>query len=195
LTIVTRAGDRGWTRVLGGKALRKDHPRLMTLGALDGLNASLGVARAFVRDAGIVRVLGAVQSDLFAVGSHIAGGTPLPARSLDAFLSGRVVDFEADIDRRERSLPRLTSFVLPGGTPGGALLHLSNTACRTAERAAVSLSRTCRVSVRVIAYLNRLSALLFVLARVENRRAGAAELRVGTRPPARALKRPRRSRP
>jgi cob(I)alamin adenosyltransferase len=123
------------------------------------------------------RLLSGVQEDLFAIGAQLADPTHRVAakRAKAAVTAAHVRRLERAIDAREEKLPPLRSFVLPGGTPAAALLHHARTVCRRAERSVVSLAREADVDPRIIVYLNRLSDLLFVLARFENHLAGRGE--------------------
>jgi cob(I)alamin adenosyltransferase len=176
--IYTKTGDAGQTGLIDGSRVAKDDLRVAAYGEVDELNAVVGVARAHaapdVRD-----LLHAVQKDLFALGAQLADPQArIGTRKLKAAVAASQVEvLERAIDERERALPPLKAFVLPGGTPAAAFLHLARTVCRRAERTAVALSRREGVDPLVIAYLNRLSDLLFVLAREANHRAGEAEER------------------
>lgn len=174
--IYTRTGDQGDTGLFGGGRVSKDHLRVSAYGEVDELNAVLGWAVSRIRDEEIRDGLAAVQADLFALGGHLA--TPPGARSrahLPDLPRHRPGEFERWIDRAEEELEPLSSFILPGGAEGGALLHLARTVCRRAERAVVRLSRDDEVDPDILVYLNRLSDLLFDLARLANRRAGTPE--------------------
>jgi cob(I)alamin adenosyltransferase len=174
--IYTRTGDRGETSLLGGMRVPKDHLRVCAYGDVDETNAALGAVRALAEER-LDRLLLAIQKDLFAIGAQLADPTREVAakRTKAAVTTAHVRRLEKAIDAREARLPPLRSFVLPGGTPAGALLHQARTVCRRAERSVVTLAREADVDPRIVVYLNRLSDLLFVLARVENRRAGIAE--------------------
>lgn len=171
--IYTRSGDRGETGLIGGRRVPKDHVRVEAYGALDELNAALGMARAFLGDADITAALEHVQRDLFALGAEVA--SPVATADVPRGSAAQVTALEEAIDRWAGTLPPLTAFILPGGTPGGSLLHLARTICRRAERRLTTLSRTEAVNPEILRYLNRLSDLLFVLARSANQRAGAGE--------------------
>jgi cob(I)alamin adenosyltransferase len=177
MKIYTRTGDRGTTALLGGIRVPKDHPRVAAYGDVDELNALLGVVRAADGDPGLTALLGRVQRDLFALGAHLADPTTSVARrrAKAAIGAAQTRRLERAIDRAEARLPRLRSFVLPGGTPLGAHLHLARTVCRRAERSLVALHRDEPLDPRLLEYLNRLSDLLFVLARAANQRAGRRE--------------------
>lgn len=176
MKIYTRTGDRGETGLFNGTRVPKSDARVDAYGEVDELNAMLGVARAAGLDRDIDEVLVHVQRDLFALGARLAD----PARRI----AGRVTktDLAAEdvtrletwIDRFEEELPALRHFILPGGSDAGADLHLARTVCRRAERRIVGLGRDA-VDPVIVTYVNRLSDLLFILARVVNKRAGVAE--------------------
>jgi cob(I)alamin adenosyltransferase len=175
--IYTGTGDAGETGLFGGGRVAKSHPRVEAYGAVDELNAVLGWVVAAVDEPGIRAGLPQVQADLFAIGAHlatvVAEGRPAP--KLPSLPEDRIPELERWIDAAEARLPELRSFILPGGSPGGAALHMARTVCRRAERRVVELSRESALDGSIVVYLNRLSDLLFVLARLENRHAGAAE--------------------
>jgi cob(I)alamin adenosyltransferase len=178
LKIYTRTGDRGETSLLGGVRVPKDHLRVAAYGDVDETNAALGTARVVAPES-VRRLLFGIQKDLFAIGAQLADPTHrVAARRRKAAVGvAQVRRLESAIDARQARLPPLRSFVLPGGTLAAALLHQARTACRRAERSVVTLAREKGVDPRVIVYLNRLSDLLFVLARAENHRAGVGEER------------------
>jgi cob(I)alamin adenosyltransferase len=148
-------------------------------GDVDELNATLGAVRAHSGTADLDRLLVGVQRDLFAIGAQLADPRRkvVSKRSKAAVSSARVRRLERAIDAREARLPPLRAFVLPGGPPATALLHVARAVCRRAERSVVTLAREAEVDARVVLYLNRLSDLLFVLARYESHRAGEPETR------------------
>ena len=169
--IYTGGGAGGETGLLGGGRVPKDHPRVDAYGAVDELNAVLGLVRA----AGLPPVLdslaGRLQEELFVLGADLAapegGSVRLPPEASRAL--------EAEIDALERDLDPLASFILPGGCPSGAQLHLARTVCRRAERSLVALVREGAVRNEILVYVNRLSDLLFVMARHANAAAGRRE--------------------
>jgi len=177
MKIYTRGGDLGETGLADGSRVRKDHLRVAAYGDLDELNSVLGIAIARSRRPGLRRLLLGIQRDLFALGAQLADPKhTIAERKRKAAVSAEhVARLEREIDRREEQLPALRSFILPGGSPVGALLHLARTVCRRAERSIVTLAKREDVDARVIAYVNRLSDLLFVLARHENRRSRKPE--------------------
>jgi cob(I)alamin adenosyltransferase len=178
--IYTRTGDAGETGLLGGGRVPKDDPRVVACGQVDELNAVIGFALAlepqdFSRD-----VLERVQRDLFTVGAELAAPDPAKlARALPGNPIGEpeIQTLERAIDAREADLAPLTNFILPGGTPKAAALHLARTVCRRAERGVVSLAHRGALSPAIVKYLNRLSDLLFVLARTANARAGRPDVK------------------
>jgi len=171
--IYTRAGDDGSTGLLGSGRVAKDALRIEAHGGVDELNAAMGLARAAGLDPAADALAAAVQDDLFAVGSALADPDP-DGRFHNVVGPERAVRLEGDIDAMEAELTPLTRFILPGGSVPAAHLHLARTICRRAERQVVHLSRQPgeHVPDPLLAYLNRLSDFLFVLARAVNRRAG-----------------------
>ena len=179
LKIYTKTGDDGDTGLFGGGRVAKDHPRVEAYGEVDELNATIGLARSIEMMPRIDEVLAPVQRDLFALGALLA--TPDPAKMWEQLEKARISDariaqLEQAIDDGEQELEPLKSFILPGGTPKAAALHVARTVCRRSERAVIRLQHETEVPPIVVVYLNRLSDLLFVLARVANRRAGAGEV-------------------
>jgi cob(I)alamin adenosyltransferase len=173
--IYTRTGDDGTTGLLGPGRVRKDEPRVAAYGDVDELNAALGLARTHDRDGWLATEIEFIQGRLFALGAELAATTPAPLAGIERIADEDVTALEGVIDRLEGDLPPLQNFVIPGGTPLGAALHLARTVCRRAERTLVALHATAGVEPRLIRYLNRLADLLFVMARWANRRAGVAE--------------------
>jgi cob(I)alamin adenosyltransferase len=177
--IYTRAGDLGETSLLGGVRVPKDHLRVAAYGDVDETSAALGAVRASTGDRGLDRLVHGIQRDLLAIGAQLADPTHkvVARRRKAAVTAASVRRLERAIDVRETRLPPLRAFVLAGGTPVAAALHVSRTVCRRAERSVVTLAREADVDPRIVVYLNRLSDLLFVLARDENHRAGRGEER------------------
>jgi cob(I)alamin adenosyltransferase len=179
MKIYTKTGDAGTTGLFGGGRVGKDHPRVEAYGDVDELNAALGLARAAEVMPRIDEVLVPVQRDLFAIGALLA--TPdrekmrqhLEKARLD---DDRIAQLEGAIDEADKELDLLRAFVLPGGTPKAAALHVARTVCRRAERRVVRLQADEEIPQVVVVYLNRLSDLLFTLARLANKRAGAGEV-------------------
>ena len=166
--IYTKSGDAGETGLGDGTRVPKDHPRVAAYGAVDELNAVLGLLLAHHPDAAESDLVRGVQNDLFDVGADLC----LPQTEGEAtrlrVQPGQAARLEQAIDRLNAPLAPLTSFVLPGGTGPAAWCHLGRTICRRAEREVVTLARSEPVNTQVVVYLNRLSDLLFVLARVYN---------------------------
>ena len=176
MKIYTKTGDGGETSLLGGTRVPKDHLRVAAYGDVDETNAALGVVRVHAASELDARLV-AIQKQLFAIGAQLAdpGHDVATQRAKAAVTNAGVAALEAAIDAHDATLPPLRAFVLPGGAPGAALLHQARTVCRRAERSVVSLARQAEIDPLIVVYLNRLSDLLFVLARAENRRHGAAE--------------------
>lgn len=179
LKIYTRTGDEGATALFGGGRVAKDHPRVEAYGDVDELNAALGLARSIELMPRIDEVLVPVQRDLFAIGALLA--TPDHGKMREQLEKARIdeeriAELERAIDACDAELEPLRSFILPGGTPKASALHVARTICRRAERRVVALSHDTELPELVVIYMNRLSDLLFMLARVANRRAGAGEV-------------------
>ena len=177
MKIYTKTGDEGLTGLLGPGRFPKDGSRFEAYGTVDELNATIGVARASAPDPDADRMLAKIQEDLFVLGAALADPDP-GGRFHNRVEPELASNLERWIDELETVLPPLTSFLLPGGSPAAANLHLARTTCRRAERHVVSLTRDqaeTGVPTPILIYLNRLSDFLFVLARAVNRRAGIAE--------------------
>lgn len=179
MRIYTKTGDSGETALFGGGRVSKSHLRVAAYGEVDELNAALGVALATPPPDLTDQVLEAVQGDLFAIAAHLASPQPekVAAALAKAHLAPeQVTALERAIDDAQRALPPLDAFVLPGGTPRAAALHLARTICRRAERRVVALAEQEPVPAVILSYVNRLSDLLFTLARAANAREGHREL-------------------
>jgi len=175
--IYTRTGDGGETALFDGTRVRKSDPRVDACGHVDELNAMLGVARASGADLALADQLLQLQHDLFALGARLADPNVRIAGRVRKAALGHddVRRLEAWIDEAEATLEPLRRFILPGGSLAGAALHAARTVCRRAERQMVSLGEGA-VEPALLAYANRLSDLLFVLARVANARAGVDDV-------------------
>lgn len=181
MKIYTKTGDRGETGLIGGRRVGKDDPRIVAYGAVDELNSSIGMAVCMLQSAeafgDMVDIFTKIQNDLFVVGSDLADpdypdskfGTPRTTEKMAAAL-------EPDIDKLEAELPPITFFILPGGSTPGAMLHICRGVARRAETAAVALSRAEPINPAILVYLNRLADLLFVAARLANKRLGAPDV-------------------
>ena len=175
--VYTRTGDDGTTSLGAGGRVPKDSLRVESYGTVDELNSFLGAAIASGLDETLAKALGAVQNDLFHLGSDLCvTEEDKAARPVPRIEPRHVAALEALIDRLSADLPALENFVLPGGSPGAAELHVARAVCRRAERLVVALSRTEAVGDQVIVYLNRLSDALFVMARWENLRKGVPDV-------------------
>jgi cob(I)alamin adenosyltransferase len=175
--IYTKGGDDGTTGLLGSGRVPKDDVRIEAYGTIDELNAVLGVARAQGLDQSTDALVAQLQDELFVVGSALADPDPKGPYHA-AINSEHALRIEEMIDALDADLPRLTQFILPGGTLAAAQMHLARTICRRAERAVVKLSRTAGqdVPADLMIYLNRLSDFLFVLAREINQKAGVSDV-------------------
>ena len=178
MKIYTKTGDAGETGLFGGGRVSKDHPRTSAYGDVDELNSVVGVARATAPTEPFDELLDGIQRDLFSIGGRLA--TPEPEKVAKAIAKAvlppeRAESFERVMDDAERELPPLRAFVLPGGTPKAAALHHARTVCRRAERSVVRLARAEEAPPEILVYLNRLSDLLFTLARLANHRAGSGD--------------------
>ena len=187
MTIYTRTGDDGDTALFGGGRVPKNDRRVEAYGAVDELNSFVGLALTSLADAeadadalaGVRRGLLLIQNDLFALGANLAtpeGDDSRPRPQTPDVPVARVEVMEEWIDQATEELPELRQFVLPGGTEAAAMLHVCRSVCRRAERSVVALGREETLDPGIVPYLNRLSDLLFVWARLENLRAGQADV-------------------
>ncbi len=169
--IYTRTGDSGETGLPGGRRVRKDDPRIEACGALDEANCALGLLAVHL-DEEPAEAVAAIQRTIFAIGArladHLGGGPAAPGPD-------DVEALERLIDLWERELPPLGAFLLPGGSPPAALCHIARSVVRRAERRVATVASRTPVDPVILAYLNRLSDCLFVLARIINRRRGVEE--------------------
>jgi cob(I)alamin adenosyltransferase len=166
--IYTRTGDKGETGLFGGVRLHKDAIRIQAYGTIDELNAVLGLVRSELIDEELDSQLQEIQNDLFTLGADLA--TIRYDAKISRINMDQVSGLESVIDRFEKELPPLTSFILPGGSRAGALMHFARTVARRGEREIVTLARNEQVNDAILPYVNRLSDLLFVLARIANHR-------------------------
>ena len=177
MKIYTRTGDDGETSLFDGTRVSKSDPRVAAYGDVDEISAVLGIARTHLRDRDVVNILDAIQRDLLALGARLADPRAKIAKRVTKVELGDVdvERLEAWIDQFTADLPPLRSFIVAGGAQAGANLHLARAICRRAERRVVALGPEA-VEAPLLTYLNRLSDLLFVLARVANHREGMAEV-------------------
>lgn len=170
MKIYTRTGDKGQTSLYGGKRVLKSDLRIEAYGSIDELNCALGVVLAETNNKEIKQILKNIQPDLFLIGSLLAG-----YKVKTNPISLKITKLEKWIDGFDEKLPELKNFILPQGIKTGSLLHLARSVCRRLERRVVELSQKESVDKEIIIYLNRLSDLLFVMARVVNKKAGKKE--------------------
>lgn len=169
MAIYTRTGDKGKTSLMSGQRVSKSDLRVETYGTIDELNSAIGAAIAElirIKDKGlrIKKELIKIQNDLLEIGSNLAN----PASKQLKYLEKRVKEFEKFIDQMTQNLPPLKNFILPGGGKAGSMLHLARAICRRAERKIVALNNKQKIGNNIIIYLNRLSDLLFTMARFTN---------------------------
>jgi ATP:cob(I)alamin adenosyltransferase len=177
MKIYTKTGDEGQTGLFGGPRVRKDDVRIEAYGTVDELNAAIGLARCQPLPPAIDQCLLRVQSELFSVGAELA--TPDPQKHGTTLVGERqIAALEASIDQLEETLPPLKNFILPGGSPAAAMLHVARGICRRAERRVVTLASQPKVAAtaHLIRYLNRLGDYLFVAARSAGQHASIAEI-------------------
>ena len=177
LAIYTRTGDKGKTALFGGKRVLKSNDRVEAYGTVDELNSAIGVALAELGKKNqelrtLSRELERIQNDLLDLGSALATPEPLPLDQLEK----RPKEFEILIDEMTNELPALTQFILPGGGKAGASLHFARTICRRAERRIVALMQNTEIAQGIVIYLNRLSDVLFTMARYINHKENQKEI-------------------
>ncbi len=170
--IYTRTGDQGTTRLANGEEISKDSDRVNAYGEIDELNSVIGVIIAGKLSQVVSDLLSDIQHHLFDVGGELASAGMIKEMVSEDMITG----LENEIDNLNTDLPALEEFILPGGTSAAADLHLARTVCRRAERSIISLSQTEKVAPEIIKYVNRLSDLLFVMARFENHSNGNHEI-------------------
>lgn len=177
--LYTRSGDAGTTSLFGGGRVGKDDPRVEAYGAVDELNSVLGVALSFIEDGRLRGQLEDIQNELFNLGAELASETAGDKAAEFGRMfkdpDEKVAALERLTDEWDSAAPPLQTFILPGGTRGGAFLHLGRTVCRRAERRVVALAGSEAVNPAITRYLNRLSDLLFAMARMANAMEGRAE--------------------
>jgi cob(I)alamin adenosyltransferase len=174
--IYTRTGDDGMTGLAGGQRVPKDSQRVETYGTIDELNSQIGAALATGLCERLTADLRLIQNELFDLGADLATPAASQARHPVPTIQPRQIDkLERLIDEFNEVVGPLANFLLPGGSPGAAQLHVARTVCRRAEREATTLARDESIGATVLPYLNRLSDALFVMARYENHERGVAE--------------------
>ncbi|MEJ5350451.1 MAG: cob(I)yrinic acid a,c-diamide adenosyltransferase [Melioribacteraceae bacterium] len=176
MKIYTKQGDEGKTSLLGGERVWKDNQRIQAYGTVDELNAILGIVVTELKSEELKEELRSIQSELFTIGADLAtpNNKSVKIVRVDNNFTKRI---EALIDKYDEKLPELKNFILPGGSKASAYLHLARTVCRRAEREIVSLIKEVEINPEIEVYLNRLSDLLFVLARYENYISGIEDIK------------------
>lgn len=179
MKIYTKKGDKGETSLFGGGKVWKDNPRIKAYGTIDELNSVIGIAITECQSEELKEILRSIQSELFTIGSDLA--TPLEKEKkgleiprIDEHFSKRLEEL---IDKFDALLSELKNFILPGGSKGSAFLHLARTVCRRGEREVVTLMKEVEINPQIEVYLNRLSDLLFILARYENKVCGIDDIK------------------
>ena len=176
MKIYTKTGDGGETSLFGGQRVSKDNLRIESYGTVDELNSIIGVAISFLKEGEFKTLLQQLQNDLFNLGADLAtpqektSGNIIRIQSKDSLKLERIID-----EWEEKNVP-LKTFILPGGTSVSSFLHFARCVCRRAERQVVKLSREVEIGNEVVIYLNRLSDLLFVLARYANVESGTPDV-------------------
>ncbi len=170
--VYTRTGDKGQTSLVGGKRVSKASARVEAYGDVDELNSALGIVRLEAQDNEIKEIITEIQNDLFIIGADLASP---PEIQVPRISKERIREIEKIIDKFLGELEPLREFILPSGRGGGPYLHLARAVSRRAERRIVKLMEESEVNENVLAYINRLSDLLFVMARIENKRGGFEE--------------------
>ncbi|MBM3896779.1 MAG: cob(I)yrinic acid a,c-diamide adenosyltransferase [Thaumarchaeota archaeon] len=174
MKIYTKTGDDGTTGLQGGSRISKSNPRIVAYGAVDEINSSLGIVLSNTLDDDIKELLTKIQNDLFVVGSDLSNADMTVTKN--RITSKMVEHLEEKIDQLEKELTPITKFILPGGHKIASQVHFARTVTRRAETAVITLSEKENVNVECKKYLNRLSDLLFVLARVINKRNGMTDV-------------------
>ena len=178
MKIYTKQGDKGQTSLIGGQRVSKHHDRLHAYGSLDELNSTLGVIRSQLTDPmkeSIDPTLFKIQNQLFHLGSHLACETEKARKNLAPLDPGEIAFLEEEIDRHQDHLPPLKQFILPGGHIAASYMHVARTICRRAERLCVQLEDPTTQDL-ILPYINRLSDLLYVLARRCNQISGQPDI-------------------
>ncbi|MBI3335680.1 MAG: cob(I)yrinic acid a,c-diamide adenosyltransferase [Candidatus Portnoybacteria bacterium] len=177
MVIYTKKGDKGTTKLPYDTRKRsKSHCRVRSLGEIDELNSAIGAACAFTKEKGVRDMLAQVQHDLFRVQMDLASkGAVFKEKSIKPIADQKVKWLEKRIDEMQEKLTPLSTFILPGGSPAGALAQLSRAICRRAERELAALRKKEKVNPEVVKYINRLSDFLFVIARFINKKEGEKE--------------------
>jgi cob(I)alamin adenosyltransferase len=174
--IYTGGGDKGMTSLVGGQRVPKTHLRIEAYGTIDELNAFVGVLITEIKDPATEKILRFIQERLFTVGAYLATDSEQSAFKGESIAADDILYLENAIDLTDEGLPRLHTFVIPGGCPSAAHAHVCRTVCRRAERAVLRLAEKERVDERIFAFINRISDLLFVISRKENLERNGEEI-------------------
>jgi cob(I)alamin adenosyltransferase len=175
--IYTKTGDKGKTSLFGGQRVSKDTHRIEAYGCVDELNSHLGVVRSLKPLEDVDRILVRIQHELFVLGADLATPQTSSRKKMQRISARHVERLERDIDRLDSALDPLQQFILPGGSRSSAELHVARTICRRAERSIIRLSKKSEIGTTPVVFINRLSDLLFVLARYVNKVEGGEEVR------------------
>ncbi len=174
MKVYTKKGDKGETSLLGGKRISKAHLQIEAYGTVDELNSFISLLPFYIKEKNILALLEEIQNYLFLIGSYLAMSETSKFK-LPELKEEYITRLEKSIDVMEKELPALKNFVLPGGTQGNSYAHIARTVCRRAERKCVALGEIREINPLIIAYLNRLSDWLFVLARYISKQEQAPE--------------------
>ena len=175
MKIYTKFGDSGETALYGGTRIQKDTLQIEAIGTVDELNAYIGYAQTLIDDTDLCELIERIQNHLFAVGADLATPASHSKSSEIRISEDFTIEMETAIDKLSDELPPLTNFILPGGSQAGSVLHVARAVCRRSERCVVRLSHEVDVNPEILRSLNRLSDLLFVLARAVNHRSQMLE--------------------
>ncbi len=176
MKIYTKTGDDGKTSLFGGKRVDKDNQRIEAYGTLDELNSLLGLVLTENVDEKTRKILTSLQQSLFVIGSELATPSDVKSKAFKPATGEEIKLLEKFIDEIDTDLPPLKNFILPGGTKSASFLHFARTVCRRAERRIVEIDRSENINKNIIIYINRLSDLLFVIARYENHVVSSPEI-------------------
>ncbi|MBI4412644.1 MAG: cob(I)yrinic acid a,c-diamide adenosyltransferase [Deltaproteobacteria bacterium] len=176
MKIYTKTGDDGTTALFDGTRVDKNNPRVDTYGDIDELNAMLGIVVSGTADPEFTQLIRQIQRDLFALGAQLANPSHKKLKAKADFSEDKITSLEKAIDKCDAEFGPIKTFMLPGGSPTAARFEFARTLCRRAERRVVSLSKNVEIKPDILIYLNRLSDLLFMLARVANKREGIQDI-------------------
>ncbi len=176
MKIYTKSGDKGKTSLFGGERVEKNNPRLEAYGTIDELNSILGFVIANELHSKTKNIILNIQNNLFVIGAELATPSNVKSKSIKSIQSDEIKNIEDYIDEIELELKPLSSFILPGGSKSASLLHMARTVCRRAERRIIEVDLEEKINPDIIVYINRISDLLFVLARFENHISSTPEI-------------------